>query len=143
MIIICFGTVTRPLFLFNPLPMMFKTTKKRKNSSGNFQCGILPVQLRRPKLLFHQQVPRGANSLQICDNYACARCIVIIASHMIFCLSLLLPCRCLLLVVGQGTREFLTMDLGHAKEYNNLPFAESGFLCKVWQHLVWPCNALV
>ena len=74
---------------------------------------------------------------------ACARCIVIIASHMIFCLSLLLPCRCLLLVVGQGTREFLTMDLGHAKEYNNLPFAESGFLCKLWQHLVWPCNALV
>ena len=69
MIIICFGTVTRPLFLFNPLPMMFKTTKKRKNSSGNFQCGILPVQLRRPKLLFHQQVPRGANSLEICDDW--------------------------------------------------------------------------
>ena len=38
------------------------------------------------------------------------------------------------------TRVFLTLDLGHA---NNLPFAESGFLCKLWQHLVWLCNALV
>ena len=38
------------------------------------------------------------------------------------------------------TRVFLTLDLGHA---NNLPFAESGFLCKVLQHLVWPFNALV
>ena len=32
------------------------------------------------------------------------------------------------------------LDLGHA---NNLPFAESGFLCKLLQHLVWPLNALV
>ena len=37
-------------------------------------------------------------------------------------------------------REFLTLDLGHA---NNLPFAESGLLCKLLQHLVWPLNALV
>ena len=58
-----------------------------------------------------------------------------ISMQMIVCIIHYVPIllAALKLSALNKTREFLTLDLGHA---NNLPFAESGFLCKVLQHLV-------